>query len=100
MSDTVTVFPGWLPGISATPAVLVGVPTTTLQQWLTDAQTAFQLIMISGQPQTVTYSQGDGMKSVIYSRGNAGQLQMWIQQLLQALGLGCGRRAIGVRFSR
>ena len=100
MSDTVTVFPGWLPGISATPAVLVGVPTATLQQWLADAQNAFQLIMISGQPQTVTYSQGDGMKSVTYSRGNAGQLQIWIQQLLQALGLGCGRRAIGVRFSR
>jgi hypothetical protein len=87
-------------GLPPTPAALIGVDTATLQLWLGQAQAALQQIMIGGSPQTVTYGQGDGQKSVTYGRANEGQLIAWISQLQQALGLFCGRRAIPVRFSR
>lgn len=95
MSD-ITVYPS----STSTPALLVGVPTLTLQQWLSDAQTALHLLLTSNQPQTVTYGQAEGQKSVTYNRSNAGQLTSYIQMLQQALGLSTGRRAISVRFMR
>ena len=86
---------------ASVPAVLVGVDPVLLQQWLADAQAAYQAMMISGNPQTVTYGQGDGQKSVTFSRStNAGQLAAWILSLQLALGLSPGRRPIAVRFAR
>jgi hypothetical protein len=96
----VTVYPPWTAGVSTTPAVLVGVDPVVMRQWLNDAQAAYAAIMVSGVPQTVSYGQGDGQKSVTFSRVNAGQLQRWIEQLAQALGLSVGRRPIAVRFGR
>ncbi|MEJ0019729.1 MAG: gpW family head-tail joining protein [Acetobacteraceae bacterium] len=101
MSDQVTVLPPWTAGVSITPAVLTGVDPALLRQWLSEAQTAYQQMMVSNNPQTVTYGQGDGQKSVTFSRStNPGQLAAWIQQLQQALGLSGGRRPIAVRFGR
>jgi hypothetical protein len=101
MSDQVTVLPPWTAGVSTTPAVLIGVDPALLRQWLGEAQTAYQQMMVSNNPQTVTYGQGDGQKSVTFSRStNPGQLAAWIQQLQQALGLSGGRRPIAVRFGR
>jgi hypothetical protein len=98
MSETLALYSR---GFCPEPAMLIGVPQATLQTWLLDAQTAYQLMMISGQPQTVSYGQGDGQKSVTFSRStNAGQLAAWIGMLQMALGIGCGRRAIRVQFAR
>lgn len=85
---------------TVTADALIGVPTATLQQWLSEAQAAYHQLLTGGRAQVVTYGQGDGQKSVTYNRANAGQLLAWIQMLQQALGIGCGRRAIGVRFMR
>lgn len=99
MSD-VTVYPPWITATPAVPALLTGIPAATLLQWLTDAQTAYHLLLTSNAPQTVTYGQGDGQKSVTFNRSSAGQLNSYILMLQQALGLIPGRRAIGVRFRR
>ncbi len=80
------------------PLVLTGVPIATLQAWLLAAQTALHNLQTGQQATTVSYSQGDGQKLVTYQRTNEAALRMHIQELTQALGLGRGRRAIGVRF--
>lgn len=97
----VVVFPPWVTSpASMTPAVLVGVEPATLQAWLTDAQTALHQMMLSNQPQSVTYGQGDGQKTVTFNRSSVASLQSWIGMLQQALGVTRGRRAIAVRFGR
>jgi hypothetical protein len=88
----------WTSGVSTTPAVLAGIDPVTLRAWLDEAVAAYHQIMVTGAPQTVSYGQGDGQKSVTFSKVNAGGLAHWIQQLQQALGLSRGRQAIGVRF--
>lgn len=78
---------------------LVGVPTTTLQQWLLDAQQAFHDFMTGGKPVIVTYAQGDGNRSVTYNKANIGDLTAYIQALKAQLGITCGRRAMAPQFS-
>lgn len=79
------------------PLSLIGVPPATLQHWLAQAQQALQNLSIGGQPQTVSYSQGAGQRSVTYTRANSADLRAWIAELQTALGAG-QRRAIGVVF--
>jgi hypothetical protein len=73
---------------------LAGVSTATLQQWLADAQQALHDLSIGGKPVTVTYTQGDGQKSVTYTRAEAGALRGYIEELKAQLGITCGRRPI------
>lgn len=80
------------------PPEFVGVDTAILQTWLSAAQQALQDLTTGGKPETVSYGQGDGTKSVTYTRANIGQLQQRIRGLGRALGLVGSRRAIGVRF--
>ena len=77
---------------------LVGVPTATLQQWLTDAQTALHDLMTGVKPRVVLYTQGDGQKSVTYTETNIGQLRGYIQELKAQLGITRGRRPIRPYF--
>ena len=87
-------------GIGA-PAPLVGADQATLQRWLADAQAAYAQLMTGARAVQVSFGAGDGgHKAVSYTRTNAAQLLMWIQQLQQALGNVPPRRAIGVRFIR
>jgi hypothetical protein len=80
------------------PAEFVGVPTETLQQWLTEAQTILQQLSLGANPNAVTYTQGDGSKSVTYQLSNIGQLQQRIDTLAYALGLGPRRYALRPGF--
>ena len=66
--------------------------------WLGEAQSALQKLMIGGNPVTVSYAQGEGQRSVTYSRANMADLREWIGELNAALGNGRQRRAIGVVF--
>lgn len=80
------------------PPEFIGVPTETLQLWLTDCQQALQDLTIGGKPEAVSYAQGDGTKAVTYTRATISQLENRIRALARALGLAGPRRAIGVRF--
>jgi hypothetical protein len=80
-------------------SILAGVDQTTLQTWLTNAQQAYQDLMTGAKGETYSYTQGDGAKSVTYTRANLDRLAAWISELQAALGLRRHpRRAIGVRF--
>jgi hypothetical protein len=74
--------------------ILAGVAKPTLQQWLSDAQTAYASLMTGRREVTVSY---DG-KSVTYSNANMSGLTNWIGLLQRQLGTGCGRRAMRPYF--
>ena len=74
--------------------ILVGVPTATLQQWLTQAQTALQALM-TGQ-RVVTASYGD--KAVTYTQAEVQSLTQWIHLIQRQLNIVRPRRAITPYF--
>ena len=76
-------------------SILSGVPRHTLQDWLHQAQLAYQSLMVGGKAITLTYGMGDGQKSVTYARAEAPKLMQWINTLQIALKVpGSRRRAI------
>lgn len=75
------------------PNNLTGVPVATLQQWLSNAQQAYNDLSTGAKGESFSYTQGDGAKSVTYTRANLGQLQQYILELQYALGIR-RRRAI------
>jgi hypothetical protein len=80
-------------------SIFAGLDTTTLQTWLTSAQTALVELQTGSKVATVSYTQGDGSKSVSYTRAEIGSLIMLIRQLQAQLGIICRpRRAMGVWF--
>lgn len=74
-------------------SVLTGLDLTTLQSWLTSAQMALLQLQTGAKVATVAYAQGDGSKSVSYTRAEIGSLTALIVQLQQALGIRGRRRA-------
>jgi hypothetical protein len=72
---------------------LSGVPPATLQQWLAEAQTALHELSTGAKGESFSYTQGDGSKSVTYTRADLGALQSHILALQYALGMR-RRRAI------
>jgi hypothetical protein len=70
---------------TTTPIALQGVATATLQIWLGQAQQAMQDLMTGRRATTVSYSQGEGSRSVTYTRTNIADLRAWIQELQIAL---------------
>jgi hypothetical protein len=80
------------------PAEFVGVPQATLQLWLTQAQTALQALSMGQNPEAVSYTQGDGSKSVSYTKADIGMLTQRIDTLAYVLGLGGRRRAMRPGF--
>ncbi|WP_206118984.1 gpW family head-tail joining protein [Chromobacterium fluminis] len=76
-------------------SLLAGMSTAALQQALQDAQQAYIDLSTGAKGESFSYTQGDGAKSVTYTRANIGQLQMLIRQLQQQLGIiSRARRAI------
>ena len=76
------------------PAEFVGVPQATLQSWLVEAQTTLQQLELGNNPNSVSYSQGAGGKSVAFSAADAAMLRMRIQRISMALGLITRRRPL------
>ena len=74
--------------------MLAGVPTATLQQWLSAAQNAYADLMTGGKPVTVSY---DG-KNVTYEKPDAARLADWIVALQRQLGMNRGRRSLRPYF--
>ena len=82
------------------PLELQGVDTTTLQSWLRDAQLALQQLTTGSNVTTVSYAQGEGQRSVTYTRTDRPALVAWIGSLQRALGNAPPRRAYQVGFGR
>lgn len=82
-----------------TRSLLSGMDTGVLQARLAAMQTAYLDLSSGAKGESFSYTQGDGAKSVTYTRANLGQLAQAIQLLQQQLGIvDRPRRAIGVRF--
>lgn len=86
-------------GFDPATSIFAGMSTPQLQAALTAAQTAYTTLLTGNKPVTVSYTQGDGAKSVTYGKAEIGSLTMLIRQLQAQLGvIPRPRRAIGVRF--
>lgn len=80
-------------------SILAGVAPATLQTWLAQAQQAYADLLSGSKAEVLAYTQGDGSKSVTYTRASIDRLTLWISELQAALGIvRNARRAIGVRF--
>jgi gpW len=77
---------------------LAGISTATLQQWLSDAQQAMHDLMTGAKGENYSYTQGDGSRSVTYTRASIPQLRAYISELKAQLGISRGRRPIRFRF--
>ena len=68
---------------------LYGMTTAQLQSALTQAQNAYVALMTGARTVSISYSQGDGSKSVTYDRveGGVAQIRMFINELQRALGI-------------
>lgn len=76
-------------------SILTGIDVPTLQRMLAQAQQAYVDLSIGGKAQTLAYTQGDGSKSVTYTRADLGAITNLILQLQAQLGLRrFGRRPI------
>ncbi|WP_428485966.1 gpW family head-tail joining protein [Rhodopila sp.] len=92
MSQTI---PTVCPPVSGT---FAGLSVLALQAALMQAQQALINLETGALVATVSYAQGEGNRSVTYSRADSGRLRQLIAELQAALGLRA-RRAIGVRFA-
>ncbi|WP_374572548.1 gpW family head-tail joining protein [Phenylobacterium sp.] len=67
--------------------LLAGMTEAQLRAALANAQLAYLNLATGSQGESFSYTQGDGVKAVTYTRTNMAQLQMLIRQLQQALGV-------------
>jgi hypothetical protein len=78
-------------------SVFSGMSRDALEAALTQAQAAYIALYTGTKGESFSYTQGDGAKSVTYTRANLGQLTALIGQLQQALGINCQPRR-SIRF--
>lgn len=82
-------------------SLLAGMDTVALQAALASAQQAYLALATGGQGESYSYTQGDGTRSVTYTRANLAQLAAAIQLMQVQLGLVCApRRANRMTFTR
>lgn len=68
-------------------SVFYGMTTSELQAALTSAQQAYIALSTGGKPVSVSYTQGDGAKSVTYSQADLMRLTAMIGELKEMLGI-------------
>ena len=79
-------------------SIMAGVPTSTLQTWLLNAQTAYNNLALGSLSESISYAQGNGNRSVTYTRANQAQLVALIMLLQRQLGLVGPRHALRPTF--
>jgi hypothetical protein len=79
-------------------SLLAGMDTGVLQANLASARQAYLDLSTGAKGESYSYTQGDGNKSVTYTRANLAQLQQMIMLLQRQLGITRGRRALSPRF--
>lgn len=80
-------------------SILTGMNPATLQAALASAQQAYLDLSTGAKGESYSYSQGDGSKSVTFTRANIAQLSVLIRQLQTELGIiSRSRRPVRFRF--
>ncbi len=80
-------------------SIFAGMSTQALQTALANAQQAYLDLTTGGKVETAAYTQGDGNKSVTYTRANIAALTALIKQLQAQLGIIThGRRPVRLAF--
>jgi hypothetical protein len=80
-------------------SLLAGMQTSALQTSLANAQQAYIDLSSGAKGESYSYTQGDGSKSVTYTRANIADLSALIQSLQAQLGIVARpRRAMKMRF--
>jgi uncharacterized iron-regulated membrane protein len=79
-------------------SVFTGMSADQLRAGLASAQSALIDLQTGKAISSVSYTQGDGAKSITRRVATVAEVTMLILQLQQALGIGCRRRAIGFVF--
>lgn len=72
--------------------LFTGMSRAQLQAALTTLQQAYIDLMAGNKGESFTYTQGDGSKSVVYTRAQIAYLSATIAELQQLLGLTCRAR--------
>ena len=67
--------------------IFAGMTTAQLQAALSQAQQAYIALSTGSKGESFSYTQGDGGKTVTFTRANLQNLNMLIRQLQVALGL-------------
>ena len=79
--------------------ILAGMPRASLQSMLTSAQQAYAEMAMGKKTVSLSYTQGDGTRSVAYQPTSMAQLTQFIMQIKRALGMpGGGRRQVRFRY--
>lgn len=73
-------------------SLLAGMSTQALQTALANAQNAYLALSMGSKGESFSYTQGDGAKSVTYTRANLPALANLIQMLQSQLGIVCRAR--------
>lgn len=82
-----------------TTSLLAGMDTSVLQAQLAKLQQAYLDLSSGNKGESYSYTQGDGPRSVTYTRGNLADLVQAIRLLQAQLGIiPHARRALRVRF--
>jgi hypothetical protein len=68
-------------------SLLAGISRESLQISLANAQQAYIQLSAGGKVENATYTQGDGSKSITYTRANIAQLANVIMMLQKQLGI-------------
>lgn len=80
-------------------SLLAGMPRAALQKALANAQQAYIDLTTGAKGESYSYTQGDGSRSVTYTKANVADLAALIQTLQAQLGIvQQPRRAIRLRF--
>jgi hypothetical protein len=74
-------------GYNPATSILAGMTTLQLQTALANAQAAYLQLQTGSKAVTLSYTQGDGSKSVTYQQASSGGLVMLIKQLQAQLGI-------------
>jgi hypothetical protein len=76
-----------VPPFNPATSLLAGMNTAALQTALAAAQQAYIALSTGAKGESYSYTQGDGTKSVTYTRANLPQLASLIQLLQSQLGI-------------
>lgn len=82
-------------------SLLAGMNTEALQQALVQAQQAYLALSTGAQGESYSYTQGDGGRSVTYTKANLADLAAAIQLMQAQLGIvSAPRRALRLTYTR
>jgi hypothetical protein len=79
--------------------LLAGIPRATLLLWRPQLQQAMLNIALGSQPLSLSYTQGDGSKSITHNIVSVAQAQNLLQLVNRCLGLPAVRRPMRPYFA-